>query len=224
MQTLAEHPWPGNVRELKNVVERLVVRGAERRDWPRRSTPRSAADGRACRPTGACAASDTPCGGHAVRAHGQRRRIVLVLRVCAVLSRDLTRDDLRTVVEGTGTNVGNYKVMVELFNMPPDDYKRFLGFLRKYQCHMPFQQFRSATSRDAGRTGFQLQAAWPRRPEGWVQVCPSSRSDSRPAESGAAIRSSPHSSFRSRFRVAERFSCAETAGAPPTVNTWRRSS
>ena len=38
--------------------------------------------------------------------------------------------------------------------MPATDYKRFLGFLRKYQCHMPFQQFRSAaTSRDAGRSG-----------------------------------------------------------------------
>ena len=35
--------------------------------------------------------------------------------------------------------------MVELFNMPTDDYKRFLGVLRKYQCHMPFQQFRSAS-------------------------------------------------------------------------------
>jgi hypothetical protein len=42
--------------------------------------------------------------------------------------------------------------MVELFNMPGDDYKRFLGFLRKYQCHMPFQQFRSASlSREAGK-------------------------------------------------------------------------
>jgi hypothetical protein len=36
--------------------------------------------------------------------------------------------------------------MVELFNMPTDDYKRFLGVLRKYQCHMPFQQFRSAST------------------------------------------------------------------------------
>ena len=72
------------------------------------------------------------------------------------MSRDLTRDDLRTVVrKGLERTSGNYKVMVELFNMPPDDYKRFLGFLRKYQCHMPFQQFRpAATSRgDAGRAG-----------------------------------------------------------------------
>ena len=62
-------------------------------------------------------------------------------------------DNLRTIVrKGLERTSGNYKVMVELFNMPADDYKRFLGFLRKYQCHMPFQQFRSAaTSRDAGR-------------------------------------------------------------------------
>ena len=42
---------------------------------------------------------------------------------------------------------GNYKVMTELFNMPPQDYKRFLGFLRKYHCHMPFQAYRNALLR-----------------------------------------------------------------------------
>ena len=26
--------------------------------------------------------------------------------------------------------------------MTPPDYKRFLNFLRKHQCHMPFQQYR----------------------------------------------------------------------------------
>ena len=52
--------------------------------------------------------------------------------------------------------------MVELFNMPADDYKRFLGFLRKYQCHMPFQQFRSAATSRA-RRGLPAPApvAWP---------------------------------------------------------------
>jgi hypothetical protein len=61
------------------------------------------------------------------------------------MSRDLTRDDLRAIVrKGLERTSGNYKVMTELFNMPPQDYKRFLGFLRKYHCHMPFQQFRSA--------------------------------------------------------------------------------
>ena len=83
------------------------------------------------------------------------------------MARDLTRDDLRTIVrKGLERTSGNYKVMVELFNMPADDYKRFLGFLRKYQCHMPFQQFRSAaTSRDAGRAGIRPPVGWPRPPE-----------------------------------------------------------
>jgi hypothetical protein len=72
------------------------------------------------------------------------------------MSRDLTRDDLRAVVrKGLERTSGNYRVMVELFNMPVDDYKRFLGFLRKYQCHMPFQQFRSAAAGRDARSGDQ---------------------------------------------------------------------
>ena len=39
---------------------------------------------------------------------------------------------------------GNYKLLVTTFNMPPEDYKKFLNFLRKYQCHVPFQGFRMA--------------------------------------------------------------------------------
>jgi hypothetical protein len=31
--------------------------------------------------------------------------------------------------------------------MPPDDYKRFLSFLRKHDCHLPFQRFRAAPVR-----------------------------------------------------------------------------
>jgi hypothetical protein len=61
------------------------------------------------------------------------------------ISRDLTRDDLRLVVrKGLEHARGNYKLLVQLFNMPPTDYKRFLNFLRKHDCHMPFQRFRSA--------------------------------------------------------------------------------
>ena len=69
------------------------------------------------------------------------------------MSRDLTREDVRTIVrKGLERTSGNYKVMIELFNMPATDYKRFLGFLRKYHCHMPFQQFRTAA---AGRVDAQ---------------------------------------------------------------------
>ena len=27
--------------------------------------------------------------------------------------------------------------------MEPDDYKRFLGFLKQHDCHLPFQRFRT---------------------------------------------------------------------------------
>ena len=76
--------------------------------------------------------------------------------------RDLTRDDLRTLVgAGLQRTSGSYRELVELFNMPPADYKRFLNFLRKHQCHMPFQQFRGTPARPEGTAPGQ---AAPRRP------------------------------------------------------------
>ena len=63
------------------------------------------------------------------------------------MARDLTRDDVRMLVSaGLQHTRGNYKMLLELFNMEPTDYKRFLNFLRKHQCHMPFQQFRVGES------------------------------------------------------------------------------
>jgi DNA-binding NtrC family response regulator len=59
------------------------------------------------------------------------------------MARDLTRDDVRALVtSGLQHTRGNYKMLLALFNMEPTDYKRFLNFLRKHQCHMPFQHFR----------------------------------------------------------------------------------
>jgi hypothetical protein len=70
------------------------------------------------------------------------------------MSRDLTRDDLRALVGmGLQQTSGSYRVLVELFNMPSGDYKRFLNFLRKHQCHMPFQQFRGGLTRQDGANG-----------------------------------------------------------------------
>jgi transcriptional regulator with PAS, ATPase and Fis domain len=153
LQTLIEHPWPGNVRELKNVVERLVVRdkGGEirRDDLPlellRTATASPVPTAPATRPAADVLFERLVNGGESFWS----------CVYAPFMARDLTRDDLRTIVrKGLERTSGNYKVMVELFNMPADDYKRFLGFLRKYQCHMPFQQFRSAaTSREAVRSG-----------------------------------------------------------------------
>jgi transcriptional regulator with PAS, ATPase and Fis domain len=149
LQSLTDHAWPGNVRELKNVVERLVVRGRvgeiQRDDLPlevlRTAPAAKVVVTPSTRPAADVLFERMVNGGESFWASVY----------APFMSRDLTRDDLRAIVrKGLERTSGNYKVMVELFNMPGDDYKRFLGFLRKYQCHMPFQQFRSAAlSREA---------------------------------------------------------------------------
>ena len=64
------------------------------------------------------------------------------------MSRDLTRDDLRKIVQiGLESTNGNYRLLIQLFNMPDEDYKRFLSFLRKHDCHLPFQRFRAVPAR-----------------------------------------------------------------------------
>jgi len=66
----------------------------------------------------------------------------------AFMSRDFTREDLRFIVaKGLQEASGSYKLLVELLNMKPTDYKRFLNFLRKHECHVPFERFRSARLR-----------------------------------------------------------------------------
>jgi hypothetical protein len=64
------------------------------------------------------------------------------------MARDLTRSDLRFIVKrGLQETAGSYKMLVELLNMKPTDYKRFLNFLRKHECHVPFERFRSIRGR-----------------------------------------------------------------------------
>jgi hypothetical protein len=60
-------------------------------------------------------------------------------------SHDVTRGDLRRLVaRGLTQTRGNYKALAALFNLATNDYKRFLKFLRKYECGVPFRQFRLA--------------------------------------------------------------------------------
>jgi transcriptional regulator with PAS, ATPase and Fis domain len=157
LQTLTEHAWPGNVRELKNVVERLVIRGRSgpigRDDLPL-EVLRAAPAAQAVPPTPPTRPAADVLFERLVNGGESFWSCVYA----PFMSRDLTRDDLRAIVrKGLERTSGNYKVMVELFNMPGDDYKRFLGFLRKYQCHMPFQQFRSAAaSRESAKSGADL--------------------------------------------------------------------
>ncbi len=143
LKVLTDYAWPGNIRELKNTIERTVVRTR----------------------TGTIKTEDLP--PEVLRRSGMARSAPATERVRVTdglfdamvcdhasfwsviygpfMARDLTRADVRTVVRmGLERTGGNYKLVTELFNLPPQEYKRFLGFLRKFDCQVPFQQFRSA--------------------------------------------------------------------------------
>ncbi len=167
-----EYAWPGNVRELKNITERLVVRATERdvepSDLPSELTRGSPAE------EAPASAGPAPEAAAASLSDALFDRMVnggesfWAAVYTPFMSRDLTRDHVRSVVRrGLERTAGNYRVMVELFNMPAEDYKRFLGMLRKYQCHMPFQQFRTASAagptQGVRRTGGGSAAVAPAR-------------------------------------------------------------
>jgi two-component system, NtrC family, response regulator AtoC len=141
MKAFLEYSWPGNVRELENVIERIIV----------------TTDG------------DTIEVNHlpseirahervAVRPKRERRRTVaddLYKRMVeqhesfwttvypVFMDREITRANVRDVVRrGLEEARGNYKIVARLFNMEPRDYKRFLNFLRKHDCQLPFKDYR----------------------------------------------------------------------------------
>ena len=59
------------------------------------------------------------------------------------MQRNITRRDVRELVrKGLEEAHGSYKIVVRLFNMHPADYKRFLNFLRKHQCQLPYRPYR----------------------------------------------------------------------------------
>jgi hypothetical protein len=59
------------------------------------------------------------------------------------MNREITRTHVRDVVrKGLEEARGNYKIVLGLFNMQSGDYKRFLNFLRKHDCQLPFKEYR----------------------------------------------------------------------------------
>lgn len=148
VDALIGYPWRGNVRELKNVVERIVVRHTGETIGPadlpvevvRTAAPVVAPVPGAAKPVAQVLFDQMVKDGQSFWS----------AVYAPFISHDLTREHLRAIVmKGLERTSGNYKSVVELFNMPADDHKRFLGFLRKFHCHMPFQQFRTAASSQA---------------------------------------------------------------------------
>jgi DNA-binding NtrC family response regulator len=144
LERLVEYRWPGNVRELKNVAERLVARSPGEvivvRDLPeecRAASPMVAIT----QPAGTATAADV--GGDLVHRMVQSGESFWSAVYQPFIDRDLPREHLRAVVKiGLAQTAGNYRMMLQLFNLPLTDYKRFLAFLRKHQCHFPVQAFR----------------------------------------------------------------------------------
>jgi hypothetical protein len=59
------------------------------------------------------------------------------------MQREITRGNVRDLVrKGLEDARGNYKVVTRIFNIEPRDYKKFLNFLRKHECQLPFKEYR----------------------------------------------------------------------------------
>jgi transcriptional regulator with PAS, ATPase and Fis domain len=141
MAALCGYTWPGNVRELENVIERLVVTG-------RREIIQTEDLGHEIR---------TP-NMIGVRPRRERRRTVaddLFKKLLEeresfwtavyplYMNREITRNNVRDLIhKGLEEARGNYKIVLSLFNMEARDYKRFLNFLRKHDCQLPFKEYR----------------------------------------------------------------------------------
>ena len=59
------------------------------------------------------------------------------------MQREITKSNVRDLVRrGLQETRGSYKIVVKLFNMDSSDYKKFLNFLRKHDCQLPFKEYR----------------------------------------------------------------------------------
>jgi DNA-binding NtrC family response regulator len=137
---LSAYDWPGNVRELKNVVERLVIRAQSGIVSPADLPPELEGP-----PSEVVRTQAKP--GELLEQMRTRGESFWTAVHAPFMARDLTRDDVRMLVNlGLEETHGNYKALVRDFNLDQKDYKRFLGFLKQYDCYVPFRGFRSIGS------------------------------------------------------------------------------
>jgi transcriptional regulator with PAS, ATPase and Fis domain len=146
MSALIAYPWPGNVRELQNVVERLMVVSRSGVIEVRHLSPNIRAAG------------PLPQIAHVPEARPTVaddlfNQLVIdgkpfwTTVYAMYMRRDIARKDMRDLVHrGLEEARGNYRILLRLFNMESRDYKRFLNFLRKHDCRLPFRNYRRANS------------------------------------------------------------------------------
>ena len=128
---MRDYPWPGNVRELRSVIDTgfhlsngphiepqdfaQQLEGAARRDQVRRIP----------------LARDSSDAMHRLL-DGHESFWDVVHR--PYLRRELSRGEAREIIaQGLDRTRGSYKRLLQLFNMAPDDYLKFMDFLRHQQ-------------------------------------------------------------------------------------------
>jgi two-component system response regulator AtoC len=141
MKSLTDYSWPGNVRELENVIERLVVTVPGTMIQPENlSSVISVQDKVAFRPKRE--RRRTVVDELYERMMEQRESFWTTVHPL-FMDREMTRANVREIVRrGLEEARGNYKIVARLFNMEARDYKRFLNFLRKHDCQVPFKDYR----------------------------------------------------------------------------------
>jgi two-component system, NtrC family, response regulator AtoC len=141
IKLLAEYSWPGNVRELENVIERLVVTGRNDTvvpdDLPMEIRTQQGIGLRPKRERRRTVADDL------YKKLTEERESFWTAVYPLYMQREITRGNMRDLVrKGLEDARGNYKIVARLFNMEQRDYKRFLNFLRKHDCQLPFKEYR----------------------------------------------------------------------------------
>ena len=166
LELLSRYSWPGNIRELRNVTERIVSRTPSHVIQPEH-LPKEviAAVNAASEKDAATVSSRSRSHEACVQAVLERlltqKESFWTSAYAAFMSRDLVRDDMRRIIQiGLDQTRGSYRGLLALFNTPPSDYKRFLGFLKQHDCHLPFQRFRAinASNRTTSASSRQLSA------------------------------------------------------------------
>jgi len=158
LDVLRAYAWPGNVRELKNVTERLVLRDLGRRLEP--DDLPSEVRGQTAVPTAVPGGAhpDVPPVVHgdvhaSAAAQGLWDRLMAGEDFWTVVqqpfrARQLTRADLAALIDrGLQHTRGSYRALVRLFNLPPEDYKRFHAFLYQQNCNLPVAPYRNSTAK-----------------------------------------------------------------------------
>ena len=153
-ERLVSYPWPGNVRELRNAIESAMLR-VQGAILDIESLPPQFAQ-----PTQPAQVLRTP--GQPVAAPSVAQRLFDQIVTGGesfwsvvyepFMARDITRQDVREIVRlGLQQTFGSYRILVKSFHMQPDEYKRFLTFLRTFNCHVAFGSFRAAPARASPR-------------------------------------------------------------------------